>query len=170
MTARTIALLRHAKSDWPDGVPDRRRPLGERGRRDAPVAGRLLQQRVGQPDLVLVSPAQRTRETWQLASAAFAHQPHLQIADDVYDASVDDLLLLLRDTAAHVESLVVVGHNPGLEQLAFALSDAGGDPDAIAAMGTKFPTSALAVLSTQMEWAHLVEESCTLRSFDVARG
>ena len=169
-TTRTIALLRHAKSDWPEGVADLKRPLALRGRRDAPVAGRLLRDRIGEPDLVLVSPAQRTRETWQLAAAAYPHVPHTEIADDVYDASVDDLLLLLRATSADRRSVVVIGHNPGLEELAFSLSDATGDPEAIKAMGTKFPTSALAVLRTQRAWAHLVAESCVLQSFDVARG
>ncbi len=169
-SARTVALLRHAKSDWPEGVPDLRRPLGERGRRDAPVAGRLLNEHMGVPDLVLVSPAQRTRETWELAKAGFPHPPHVEFAEDVYDASVEDLLLLLRRTSERVGSVVVVGHNPGLEELAFALSDGAGDADALRAMGTKFPTSALAVLTTAQPWAHLVEGSCTLRSFDVARG
>ena len=168
--ARTVALLRHAKSDWPEGVPDLRRPLGARGRRDAPVAGRLLNGHIGVPDLVLVSPAQRTRETWDLAKAAFPRPPHVEFTDDVYDASVDDLLLLLRRTNERASSLVVVGHNPGLEELAFALSDGSGDRDALQAMGLKFPTSALAVLTTAQPWAHLVEGSCRLRSFDVARG
>jgi phosphohistidine phosphatase len=167
---RTLALLRHAKSDWPDGVPDLRRPLGERGRRDAPVAGRLLAERMGVPDLVLVSPAQRTRETWELARAAFAHPPHVEFADDIYDASVEDLLLLLRSTSERAASVAVVGHNPGLEELAFALSDGRGDADALRSMGVKFPTSGLAVFTTVKPWAHLVQGSCTLRSFDVARG
>jgi phosphohistidine phosphatase len=167
---RVVALLRHAKSDWPEGVPDQRRPLAERGRRDAPVAGRLLVQRVGIPDLVLVSPAQRTRETWDLARAAFPTPPHMEISDAVYDASVDDLLLLLRDVSTHVTSVVIVGHNPGLEELAFALDDGQGDRPATTQMGEKFPTSALAVLTTTREWGHLVIDSCRLRSFDVARG
>jgi phosphohistidine phosphatase len=167
---RVVALLRHAKSDWPVGVPDQRRPLAARGRRDAPVAGRLLAERVGVPDLVLVSPAQRTRETWDLARTAFAAPPHAEICDPVYDASVDDLLLVLRDVSAHVTTVVVVGHNPGLEELAFALDDGEGDQPAQRRMGEKFPTSALAVLTTTREWTHLVFDSCRLRSFDVARG
>jgi phosphohistidine phosphatase len=167
---RVVALLRHAKSDWPEGVADLRRPLAERGRRDAPVAGRLLLERVGIPDLVLVSPAQRTRETWDLAKVAFARPPHTELSEAVYDASVDDLLLLLRDLSSRVSSVVIVGHNPGLEELAFALDDGQGDHPATARMGEKFPTSALAVLTTSREWGHLVFDSCRLRSFDVARG
>jgi phosphohistidine phosphatase len=169
-TERVVALLRHAKSDWPEGVPDLRRPLAERGRRDAPVAGRLLFERVGLPDLVLVSPAQRTRETWDLAKASFPHPPHTEITEAVYDASVDDLLLLLRDVSTQVTTVVVVGHNPGLEELAFALDDGSGDRLATTRMGEKFPTAALAVLTTTREWSHLVFDSCRLRSFDVARG
>lgn len=166
----TLGLLRHAKSAYPEGVPDHARPLSERGERDAPVAGRLLRERIGAPDLVLVSTATRTQQTWSLVESAFPRPPHH--ADDarIYDASVDDLLLLLREVAARFRSVVVIGHNPGLEELAFTLSGDASAPDAVAAMSVKYPTCALAVLTVDRPWEHLVPGAASLRSFDVARG
>ena len=169
MTAQ-LALLRHAKSAYPPGVPDYRRPLGDRGVRDAPVAGRLARQRMGDPDLVLVSGATRTRETWDLARAAWPHPPHVVFDDRIYEASVDELMLLLREVDLSRARVLLVGHNPGLEELAFAISDGRGDPQATSAMGTKFPTSALALFDIEEGWAHLAAERGRLRSFDIARG
>ncbi|HUW16351.1 MAG TPA: histidine phosphatase family protein [Actinomycetes bacterium] len=165
-----IGLLRHAKSAYPAGVADARRPLSERGSRDAPAAGRLVAERIGVPDLVLVSTATRTQQTWQAAEGAFAHPPHHQAEHLIYDASVDDLLLLIRSLAESLGSVVLVGHNPGLEEAAFALSGDRSDPDAVRAMSQKFPTSALAVLSVERPWAHVVPGSARLETFDVARG
>lgn len=166
----TVALLRHGKSAYPPGVADHARPLAERGVRDAAAAGRLLRQRVGVPDLVLVSAATRTRQTWDQVALAFDHPPHHLVEPRIYEASVDDLLLLLRQVEERFGTVVVIGHNPGLEELAFTLSGDGSDPAAVAGMSVKFPTSALAVLTVERPWAHVVPGIATLRSFDVARG
>jgi phosphohistidine phosphatase len=165
-----LVLLRHAKSAYPPGVADYRRPLGERGVRDAPVAGERVRQRLGDPDLVLVSGATRTRETWDLARAAWPHSPHVVFDDRIYEASVDELMMLLREVDESRPRVLLIGHNPGLEELAFMISDGRGDPAAIAAMGTKFPTSALALFDIDRPWEHLVAGSGHLLSFDVARG
>jgi phosphohistidine phosphatase len=165
-----IGLLRHAKSAYPAGVPDDRRPLSERGLRDAPVAGRVLAERVGVPDLVLVSSATRAQQTWEGARAAFGHPPHHRTEHLIYDASVDDLLLLLRALDESVGTAVLVGHNPGLEEAAFALSGDSSEPEAVRAMSEKFPTCGLAVLSVDRPWAHVVPGCARLESFDVARG
>ncbi|MDH4353087.1 MAG: histidine phosphatase family protein [Actinomycetota bacterium] len=165
-----LGLLRHAKSAYPPGVPDARRPLSDRGARDAPEAGRRLAERLGVPDLVLVSTATRTQQTWAAAQTAFPHPPHHRAEHLIYDASVDDLLLLIRSLDEAVGTAVLVGHNPGLEEAAFALSGDRSDPDAVRAMSQKFPTSALAVLSVELPWAHVVPGSARLESFEVARG
>ncbi len=165
-----LVLLRHAKSAYPPGVADYRRPLGERGRRDAPAAGEKVRQRLGDPDLVLVSGATRTRETWDLARTAWPHPPHVVFDDRIYEASVDELMLLLREVDASRARVLLIGHNPGLEDLAFVISDGQGDPEATTAMGTKFPTSALALFDLDRPWAHLAAAHGRLRSFDVARG
>jgi len=166
---RTLVLLRHAKSAYPEGVPDHRRPLAVRGEREAPVAGALIAQRVGTPDLVIVSGATRTRQTWELAARAWPTPPHTVVDERVYEASVDDLVLLLRELSGTPRCVVLVGHNPGVEELAFTLSDDVGDPDALRRMSTKFPTSGLAVFGVDRPWEHLVAGCARLRSFDVAR-
>jgi phosphohistidine phosphatase len=168
-SGHTLALLRHAKSAYPEGVPDHHRPLAERGEREAPLAGRLLTERIGRPDLVIVSGATRARQTWELAAQVWPSPPHTVVDDRVYDAGVEDLVLLLRELDRPYQCVLVVGHNPGLEELAFALSDGQGDADAVRRMGTKFPTSALAVFEVTVAWSHLVNGSARLRSFDVAR-
>lgn len=166
----TVALLRHGKSAYPPDVADHARPLAERGIRDAAEAGRLLRQRVGVPDLVLVSSSTRTRQTWDQVEPAFDHPPHHLVEPRIYDASVDDLLLLLREVEERCRTVVVIGHNPGLEELAFTLSGDTSDAGAVAGMSMKFPTCALAVLTVDRPWAHLVPGVASLRSFDVARG
>jgi phosphohistidine phosphatase len=167
--SRTLVLLRHAKSAYPEGVPDHRRPLAARGEREAPVAGALIAQRVGRPDLVVVSGATRTRQTWDLAASAWPSPPHTVVDERVYEASVDDLVLLLRELSGTWHCVVLVGHNPGVEDLAFTLSDDVGDPDALRRMSTKFPTSGIAVFDVDRPWEHLVAGRARLRSFDVAR-
>ncbi|MFZ0323342.1 MAG: histidine phosphatase family protein [Actinomycetes bacterium] len=169
MTSR-LALLRHAKSAYPTGVSDYHRPLAERGQRDAPVAGQLLLSRLGVPDLALVSGAARTRQTLELARTGWPSQPHVVFDDRIYEASVDELMLLIREQEQRWDQIVLIGHNPGLEELAFTISDGGGEPSAIQAMGTKFPTSALAVFDVEVRWEHLAAGSGRLSTFDVARG
>ena len=89
--ARRLVLLRHAKSDWPDDVPDHERPLARRGRRDAPAAGRWLRKSGYVPDLVLCSTARRARETWQLAEEEHVT---LAVGRDYTDvAPVDGVIL-----------------------------------------------------------------------------
>lgn len=163
-----LGLLRHAKSAYPDDVPDARRPLADRGRREAALLGPLLMQRLGPPDLVLVSPATRTRQTWELASTGFAHHPATMVEAAVYDASVDDLLLLLRSLDKQYPVVLVVGHNPGLEELAAVLSE-GHDTQARDRLVDKFPTSALAVLRCDRPWSRLVAGCGEVVSFDLAR-
>lgn len=167
-TAVTLGLLRHAKSAYPDDVPDARRPLAERGRREAALLGPVLVERLGQPDLVLVSSATRTRQTWELASKAFSHHPYTQFEDVVYDASVEDLLLLLRSLDRAYPVVLIVGHNPGLEELAAVLSE-GRDTEARDRLVAKFPTSALAVLKCDRSWSGLVAGCAEVVSFDLAR-
>jgi phosphohistidine phosphatase len=149
---------------------DHLRPLSARGERDAPVAGRVLRDRVGTPDLVLVSTATRAQQTWTLARRAFEHPPRHRDVGRIYEASVDDLLLVLRELDEEPATLVMVGHNPGLEEFAFALAGAGSDAAAMAQMSHKYPTSGLAVLELARPWEHIVPDCGRLVSFDVPRG
>jgi phosphohistidine phosphatase len=146
---RTLTLLRHAKSDWPD-VPDPDRPLAKRGRRDAPVIGRWLREHGYVPDAVVCSIARRTRQTWDLVSAELGGSPSVRFEPRAYAASALTLLYLVRELPPQVASALLIGHNPGIAELAGSLGAAGGEPRAI-----RFPTAAVAVLEFAGDWAAL---------------
>lgn len=141
----TLYLLRHAKSSWDDpALGDFDRPLAKRGRRDAPLIGGFMAERGWRPDLALVSPAVRARDTWQLVSAGLPKPVETRFEHSIYMAAPDDLLALLRALPEPPRSVILVGHNPGLEQCAAALAGPQSDAQALATMREKFPTAALA--------------------------
>jgi phosphohistidine phosphatase len=166
-----LVLLRHAKSDWPHGVPDQDRPLGERGRREAPAAGRWLAAAGLVPDRVLVSSARRTQETWALVGPELGgDRLDVRVEDRVYEAGAGDLLDLVRETDESVGTLLVVGHNPGLEVLAMVLDDQRGMPADRQRLVTKFPTGAVAVLHLMVDrWAEVNPQTCRLVAAAVPR-
>ncbi|MHB9863238.1 SixA phosphatase family protein [Streptomyces sp. YIM S03343] len=167
---RRLVVLRHAKSAWPVGVPDHRRPLAPRGRRDAPAAGRVLAEGDCLPDLVLCSTAERARETWQLVSAQWGTPPPVRHDPRLYAAGVQELLAVVRETPPEVETLLLVGHNPGLEELILELAGDGLD-DALDQVHTKFPTSAIAVLAWHgTGWRALAPGTALLTDVAVPRG
>ncbi|MER5935593.1 histidine phosphatase family protein [Streptomyces sp. NPDC002054] len=166
-TARLV-LLRHAKSAWPDNVPDHDRPLAPRGRRDAPVAGRLLRELGCVPDLVICSTARRARETWDLAAEELAAPVPVRYDQRTYGADPDELTAVLREVDDRVGVALLVGHNPGIEDLAASLTGEA-EGDALARMAEKFPTSAFAVLSLTSGWAALAPGTARLTAFVVAR-
>lgn len=122
MTTRRLALVRHAKSDWPDGVPDADRALADRGRRDAPAVGRWLRDELPPLDLVLCSAAARARQTWELAAAELDPAPRLVVSQRLYGAPAGDLIAVVHDLPDEAACVALVGHNPGLEDLAGLLS------------------------------------------------
>ncbi|MEV7510727.1 histidine phosphatase family protein [Streptomyces sp. NPDC091201] len=145
-TPRRIALLRHAKADWPD-VSDHDRPLADRGRKDAPAVGLKLAETGIAFDLALCSTAARTRETWKLAVQEMPHRPRTHYEERIYDASPGELVALLNETPDEVRDLLVIGHNPGMHALADLLT-ARAEGDTLARMTrTGFPTAALAIVS-----------------------
>ncbi|MBC3988843.1 histidine phosphatase family protein [Streptomyces sp. AC563] len=148
---RRIVIFRHAKADWSQEF-DHERPLAERGRRDAPAAGRWLASAGIAPELTLCSSAVRTRETWKLAVHELPQRPRTVYEDRMYEASLGELIALVNETAEDVNELLLVGHNPGMHALADALAgDAEGD--ALARMNRAgFPTAAIAVLTFQGTW------------------
>ncbi|MET9376715.1 SixA phosphatase family protein [Streptomyces sp. NPDC003035] len=150
-TPRRIVLLRHAKADWPQ-VSDHERPLAERGRTDAPVAGRRLADTGISFDLALCSSAVRTRETWKLAVAELPHRPRTVYEERLYEATLGELIALLNEVSDDVENLLVIGHNPGMHALADALSGSA-DGDALTRMNRAgFPTAAFAVVGFDGSW------------------
>ena len=164
-TTRRIVLLRHAKSDHPVGMSDHERPLAERGRRDAPAAGRWLVESGIVPDLCLCSTATRTRETWKLAARELPKHPTTVYEDRIYDASHRALVTLLQETGDEVETVVLVGHNPGMHYLAVGLAGDQVEGDGMATPRDGFPTSAIAVLSFDGSWANVDDGVGRLEKF-----
>jgi phosphohistidine phosphatase len=177
--ARTLILLRHAKSAWPEGVPDHDRPLGPRGRRDAPAAGRWLRLAGYVPDHVVCSTARRARETWQLAAAELGVQPLVRFEPDVYGAAAAGLLELIRLLPPAARTVIVVGHDPALPEVALALTGeqkatrgpaSGAAPaDELDRLRAKFPTAAIAVLEFSGPWSALRPGSARLAAFVTPR-
>lgn len=161
---RRLVLLRHAKSDWPDGLDDHERPLAERGRRDAPRMGAYLAAEHLLPDLVLVSSAARTRETFDLLAPALGPLES-RTEPRIYEAPAERLLGVVRETPDSVRTLMLVGHNPGMEDLARLLVGFG-DRYAFARMQEKYPTSGLAVIDLSAEsWSEAVPREGRLDRF-----
>lgn len=167
---RRLILLRHAKSAWPDDVPDHDRPLAPRGRRDAPAAGKWLRTSDYVPDQVLCSTARRARETWQLAAEKLGAHPQTVFEDRVYGASSSELLALARQTSADVRSLLIVGHDPAIRELTLELASEETGHAGAEALGrvlAKYPTAAIAVLSFSGGWAELGAGRARLADFVV---
>lgn len=150
-TPRRIVLLRHAKAEWSD-VDDHERPLADRGRKDAPVAGRWLAGSGIAPELVLCSTAARTRETWKLAVHELPQRPRTVYEEQLYEASLGELMALVNEVSDEVDDLLVVGHNPGMHALADALAGEA-EGDLLPRMNRSgFPTSAIAVITFNGSW------------------
>lgn len=143
-----LALLRHAKSSWDQPkLDDFDRPLNERGRRAAPVMGHMLASLKFAPDVVLCSPAKRTRETLDaIASDITTAEQVVQFDERLYLATPDTMLDCLRSAGANAKRILLIGHNPGLHALAAALAQSG-DPAQLARLRDHFPTAALAIIS-----------------------
>jgi len=119
MATQQLVLLRHAKSDWFSGAnSDFDRPLNKRGRRAAVAMGEWFQENAIAPDLILCSSSERTTETLSLVSSVCRWQDsEIRFTKSLYHASEHDLAALIETTLEDSESLMLVGHNPGLEML-----------------------------------------------------
>jgi phosphohistidine phosphatase len=164
-----LELLRHAKSSWDDpGLPDRDRPLAPRGVK-ACVRLRDHLGRVGcSPEVVLCSPATRAVQTLIGIRDGLAGDPEVEIEDEIYTASADELFGRLRAVPGSVGWTMVIGHNPGIEALALGLVD-DGDADALQRMRSKYPTGGLASLAFDGEWRRLAWGGARLEAFTVPR-
>jgi phosphohistidine phosphatase len=165
VTTRQLVLIRHAKAG--EGAVDRDRPLADRGVAEAPAVGRWLARRRIVPDRVVVSPARRARQTWELAAAELGPTVEPVLDDRVYRNTVEDLLAIVRDTPGEVTTLAIVGHNPGIQDLAVALDDGRGDDAGRTELTTKYPTSGVAVFDVTDSWAGV--NSATLTNFATPR-
>ena len=144
---KTLLILRHAKSSWNHpGLADHERPLNKRGKRDAPRMGRLLQDENLVPDLIITSTARRARKTAQKIAGASGYAAEIVKTGALYHAYLDDYIAVLRQLGADHERVMLVGHNPGLEDL---VADLTGQ-------AVRMTTAALAQVSLPIEsWAEL---------------
>jgi len=148
-----LLLLRHAKSDWSKDADDHDRPLSDRGRRAAPEMARYMRRNDYLPETVLCSTARRTRETLELLLGVWKKKPTVHYERGVYLAEWPTLLAHLKKAPGDASPLLFVGHNPGMEQLAIALSRQPEEPGERARqkqLTQKFPTAALAVLDFEI--------------------
>ena len=159
-----LLLLRHAKAAWPSGTLDLDRPLAKRGQEAALVMGDYLKSERLEPDLVVVSPARRTQETWERVQP-FLGEIETRRDGRIYEAPVGRLLEVLREVEFKTRTLLVIGHNPGFEELAKLLIGEG-DMDGILRLGQKYPTAGLAVIDFSLEdWADVAHKSGRLERF-----
>jgi phosphohistidine phosphatase len=159
---KRLYLLRHAKSSWDDQtLADRDRPLAPRGRRAAKVMAKHLGQEGISPELVLCSPSMRTRQTLKRLAPGLGKNADVQIEPELYAAPARDLLEVLHRVPDEVESVMLIGHNPGIQDLALSLAGAGSE---IPRLRSKFPTAALATLELNGTWRELAPGSAELMS------
>jgi len=159
---RTLVLLRHAKAAHPEGVADVARPLTPRGHADAAAAGAWLANRGYVPDVVICSPARRTRETWHGVALALPKGPEVSYLEEAYEAGAHDLLDLVSAVDDATGTVLVIGHNPAMSTLSSLLDPDHADPDGLRTCG-------LAVHTVEVAWARLGPDVGGLTEVHTAR-
>jgi len=177
--SRRLVVLRHAKSAYPPGVADHDRPLAPRGVVDAKAAGVWIRENIGLPDHVLVSTARRARGTWTLAAGEVGYigaagydmesPGPLTIDPRIYEAGPDTLVTVASELPERVQTAVLVGHMPGVEELVDAVSRTR-EPAAARLLAVKYPTAGVAVLDISVPWSLLGPGTGHLAMFAVPRG
>jgi phosphohistidine phosphatase len=163
---RRLMLLRHAEARRPEGVGDHDRPLTPLGRKQSAEMGKYLARQHLTPELAVISTARRTQETWALVLAAAQYEVKQQDEPQLYEAAVHNIIELLRKTPSAVKTLLLVGHNPGFEQLADSLVSSGR-PAALSRLQRGYPTAGLAVIDLSIDnWADAKARSGHLERFE----
>lgn len=162
----TLALFRHAKSNWDDpGLKDFDRPLARRGEAAAPRMGVFMAAQGIEPELILCSPAVRTRQTLDLVLPCLNGTPTVVYEEGFYLGAASQLLARVRRVEANVRNIMIVGHDPGMHGLAVDLAGSG-TPKQMQALAAKFPTAGLAVLDFEVdEWSRIGPGLGQLRLF-----
>jgi phosphohistidine phosphatase len=157
-----LHLLRHAKSSWDESrLDDHDRPLSGRGRKAAPAMGEWMAAHGVAPELILVSTARRTQETLKAIIRSLGDRPEVESEEALYLATADALLARLRQLPPSRHEVMVIGHNPGLHELALLLAQPGEGSDH-QRLREKFPTAALASLESAGPWPSLKPRSMRL--------
>jgi len=165
MANKTLIVLRHAKSSWQTTEADQRRPLSERGERDAVAAGEILADY--KIDVVLASTATRVQLTWEGAAEGGAECADVRFSESVYQAWPGELMGLVQELDESDSTALVIGHQPTLSELVLSLAKPNELTEKVA---KKFPTCALAVLTFSGRWAELTEGAAELVRYDIPRG
>ena len=163
-----LHLLRHAKSDRDEGVEDHERSLSRRGREAARRVGESLPAALGAIDLVLCSTSVRTRETAELVLSGFAMPPPIRFEDALYLAGRAALMRCLSQLDESLGTVMVIGHNPGLHELALALAETDSPRYEALASG-KFPTTVRASFSIEQPWTNLARSRHALTDYVTAK-
>jgi phosphohistidine phosphatase len=163
---RRLLLLRHAKAERSDpGTQDRARVLIERGRKDAARIGAYMASHALLPDRVVLSPAARTEETWKYLGGEFKLAPAATPVERLYDAAPRDIIGIIKASPASAQSLMLIGHNPGLHDAALTLI-ASGDIDARERLREGLPTTGLVIIDFVFDdWGKLHPQSGRLERF-----
>jgi phosphohistidine phosphatase len=167
---KTLILMRHSKAEEGLGKVDHDRDLSSRGRRDATAAGNWLREEGLLPDLVICSTAVRTRQTWDSAVKGGAQTEFLEYRKSIYQGGPTALVETVREDAGDMTTVLVIGHNPTMAEVASRLTDGQGSTMAHEALAKGFATSGVAVLRYAGEWTDLDFGSCDLARFHVSRG
>lgn len=164
---KTVTLFRHAKSDWKGDprIADIERPLAARGLKAAPRMGRAMHEAGVRPDVILCSPAARARQTLELAKAeAWDKVPKTRFPERLYPGEKPALLQILKGLPEDIAHAMIVGHNPGLQDLAVALAKPGGPEQR--ELAEAFPTGSVASFAFEIAaWKDLAEGAGELRLF-----
>ena len=164
---RTLLLLRHAKSSWADpSLADVDRPLAPRGEKAARAIARYLLEKRVHPELVLCSTSRRTRQTFEAIEPSLGRDVPVEYEQELYGASSGELLARLRTVPPEIVTLLVIGHNPGMQELALLLAGRGARLDRLR---EKLPTAALATLEMRDGWAELTAGGAELVDYVVPR-
>lgn len=156
---KTLYLVRHAKSYWGDqSTPDFDRPLNQRGKKDAPFMGNILNDKKIKPDLIIASPAKRAKKT-AVAIANKISYPEKKIIfnEELYEASFNTILIVLKKLDEKYNSVMIFGHNPGLTQLNNHISNHYID---------NIPTCGIVALELNKKWSELDNDKCNFLFFE----
>jgi phosphohistidine phosphatase len=157
---KTLILIRHAKSSWKENnLSDFQRPLNKRGKRDAPIIGKVLLKMGLKPDMVISSPAVRASDTAEIICTELGiEKSKIHFDEDIYEAATDDLLEIIQSVEEDVNTLLIFGHNPGLTNLSNFLTDQYID---------NIPTTGVVGLSyVSGKWTELNRKDCKIIFFE----
>jgi len=158
--SRTLILLRHGKSDWSTDEDDFNRPLKKRGKNASTLAGQWLQRHKLIPDYVISSPAKRALQTAEIACDAMGiRKKHIYQQKHIYLATTEELLYVLTDCPLQAKRVMLVGHNPGLEELLYYLINGNLT---IPEDGKIMPTATFAIMHLPDSWENLISGAANL--------